>query len=526
MNASISRRWPCPASVLVASDGDPHKELGWPVNPPVPIECRRERESANRGRRPSASGIAVVDHSPLPQAPQHSDWGCSIPAFVAAAYRDAVKRRRQRDGAVTKHDRLDGRAVGAQDDRPKGGLLRESQQTPEPTPTPHFPSVACGTTREIPRDEQPVVDFDILILGPVPPPFGGISAHVSRLVPLLARAGFKVGVLNHFGSTDMPFVVAALGRNPINYYRIPKKFRVRIVHYHYSGWSELVALALARGSSDARYLLTLHSGAIYRPLRSKVPTVRRITRWALRRFDTIIAVHPNVASFIQSHVDEQRIEVVPAFLESGHDDRAGYDARIDAFLDSGRVLVVAAYGVRFLDDGRELYGLDMVAQAFTTLARDRKDLRLAIFLARRQLGPKPRRHLARLERRLEQAGLRDRAIIVFGLPLLPALRSNAVFVRPTRAEGDAVSVREAQSAGVPVVASDVVPRPSGVVIFPTDDVAKLCAALRVVLDHSDQPSRASTSGNVEQRLAEPFSDTLVRLYRRELASQAGETQPN
>jgi glycosyltransferase involved in cell wall biosynthesis len=58
-----------------------------------------------------------------------------------------------------------------------------------------------------------------------------------------------------------------------------------------------------------------------------------------------------------------------------------------------------------------------------------------------------------------------RAPNVFGLPLLPALRSHTVFVRPSRAEGGAVSVREAQSAGVPVVASDVVPRPPGVVVF-------------------------------------------------------------
>jgi glycosyltransferase involved in cell wall biosynthesis len=415
--------------------------------------------------------------------------------------------------------------AGAQDDR-RGGFLQESQQTPEPRPTPDSPSVAFGATHEVQRDEQRAVDFDILMLGPVPPPFGGVSSHVSRLVPILERSGLKVGVLNHFGSTDMPFVVAALNRNPMNYYRIPKKFRVRIVHYHYSGWSELVALALARGRSRARYIVTLHGSAIHRPLRSRVPFVRRITWWALRCFDTIIAVDPKVASFVQSHVDKQRVEVVPAFLESADDTSAGYDAPIETFLDSGRVLVAAAYGVQFLDDGRELYGLDMIAQAFTTLARDREDLRLAIFLARRQPGPKARRHLARLQRRLEQAGLRDRALIAFGLPLLPALRSNAIFVRPTRAEGDAVSVREAQSRGIPVIASDVVPRPPGVVVFPTDDVARLCEALRLVLDHSDRPSRVSTGGTVEERTPEPFSDPLIRLYREELAFQARQTHLN
>jgi glycosyltransferase involved in cell wall biosynthesis len=402
-----------------------------------------------------------------------------------------------------------------------GGSCRNRSKQPVRMPTPHSSSVARGATREIPHD------FDILILGPVPPPFGGISVHLSRLVPLLVRAGLKVGVLNHFESKDMPFVVATLNRNPLNYYRIPRRFRARIVHYHHSGWWPLVSLALAKADSSARYILTLHGGAIYGPLRSKVPIVSRITRWALSRFDTIIVVDPNVASFVQTNVGKQHIEVLPAFLEFRNDDLGAYDARIEAFLDSGRVLVVAAYGVQFLDDGRELYGLDMVTQAFMTLARDREDLRLAIFLARRQSGPKPRRHLARLEGRLEQAGLRDRVLILFGLPLLPALRSNAVFVRPTRAEGDAVSVREAQSAGLPVIASDVVSRPPGVVVFPTDDVARLCEALRVVLDDSVKSSRVSTSRNTEQRLAETFSDTLIRLYRSELETQArGARQKN
>jgi glycosyltransferase involved in cell wall biosynthesis len=257
-----------------------------------------------------------------------------------------------------------------------------------------------------------------------------------------------------------------------------------------------------------------------------VPIVGRITRWALGHFETIIAVDPAIASFIQSQVQRQRIQVVPAFLESGVDPSLEYDPHIETFFDSGRVLVVAAYGVQFLDHGREVYGLDIVTKAFAALARDRKDLRLAIFLARRQAGLKARRHLARVERRLEQAGLRDRVLIVFGLPLRPAFRSNAIFVRPTRAEGDAVSVREAQSAGVPVIASDVVPRPPGVVMFPTDDVGKLCEALRVLLDDPDPTWRVSMSERPRQRLTQPFSDTLIDLYREELATHARDAQSN
>jgi glycosyltransferase involved in cell wall biosynthesis len=146
-----------------------------------------------------------------------------------------------------------------------------------------------------PKEDRPESSLDILILGPVPPPFGGVSMHLARLVPRLQRAGFRVGVLNHFRSTDRAFVVGALNRNPLKYYFLPKKFRTRILHYRHSRWPQLVATALGKGSSKARYIVTLHSGDIdkqFPHLTTRKPLVGRITRWALRRFDTVIAVNP------------------------------------------------------------------------------------------------------------------------------------------------------------------------------------------------------------------------------------------
>ena len=379
--------------------------------------------------------------------------------------------------------------------------------------------IARSTAPEIRSEEKSDDAFDILILGPVPPPFGGISVHLSRLIPELEHAGFKVGVLNHFRSTALPFVVASLSKNPLNYYRVPKRFRTRLVHYHHSRWFHLVALALGKRKSRARYILTLHAGDIQKhfgELVSTAPFVSRITRWALSRFDTVICVDARVASLVREQLDGQRVEVLPAFLESPG--QAGeYDATIESFFNSGRVLVVAAYGVQFLEDGRELYGLDAAVHAFTTLAPEREDLRLAIFIARRPSRRRARRHLERLEQRLEGAGIRDRALVVFERPLVPALRANAVFVRPTRAEGDALSVREAQRAGIPVVASDVVPRPRGVATFREDDVAELCATLRAVLDGRIQTRSNVASVEATSATDENFSRRLIELYREELA---------
>ncbi len=348
-----------------------------------------------------------------------------------------------------------------------------------------------GNLRDMRGDRQTRDELDILILGPVPPPFGGVSVHLSRLVPFLIDAGFSVGVLNHFSSTEMPFVVGTLKRNPLNYFRLPRKFRARIVHYHHLRWLYLLAVALGKGSSNARYMLT--------------------------RFDTVIVVDPKIASIMQRHLDDRRVELIPAFLESGHGEAERYDASVESFLSSGRVLVLAAFGVKFLRDGREIYGLDTAVEAFVNLAGEREDLRLALFLARQPLRPKARRHLARLERRMDRAGVRERVLIAFGLPLAPALRSNAVFLRPTRAEGDALSIREALQAGVPVVASDMIRRPDGVVLFPAGDVAELCVAVNSVLDDSTHRSRQGVGSNTHDTAGDSFSEKLTRLYRRELA---------
>jgi hypothetical protein len=113
---------------------------------------------------------------------------------------------------------------------------------------------------------------------------------------------------------------------------------------------------------------------------------------------------------------------------------------------------------------------------------------------------------------MEDAGVRDRVLIVFGLPLTPAFRHDVVVVRATRTEGDALSVREALHAEVAVVASDVVDRPPGTVTFSTDDTVDLCHALRHVLD-TPRTRKQQFDTPPSEAAESQFLAPLIRIYR-------------
>src|SRR5919201_5141840 len=120
--------------------------------------------------------------------------------------------------------------------------------------------------------------LDVLILGPLPPPFGGVATHVQKLNELLGATGLRVGVLNHFRSSNGQ-ALATLNRNPLRYFVALARYKSRLVHYHHSRWSTLLAVAATRRFRKAsRYVMTLHGKALNRYLRSRRPFVARLTR--------------------------------------------------------------------------------------------------------------------------------------------------------------------------------------------------------------------------------------------------------
>jgi glycogen synthase len=333
-------------------------------------------------------------------------------------------------------------------------------------------------------------ELDVLLVGPYPPPLGGVSSHVRQVAAEMEATGYRLGVVDHFGGRHVaPPVVASLRRNPARYLLELNRQRAQVVHYHHAGrTSILMATALACNTRrESRWLITVHNHSLT-PKRGRGRS--RLTSWALNQFDDIIAVSPEVQLGLAQHVPGRPISVLPAFCGIADAGTSSLSDETREFFGSGGVtIILSAYRVRPLNGGGDLYGLRFAAGVFEALAPEIADLKLAAFLAHRPRTRVAKRYLTDSYRRLaiEYPG---RIHLVVGEPLAQALGPGTIYLRPTSSDGDAVSVREALTLGVPVLASDVAKRPSGVRVLPLADRSRWVQAVRDAVTDAQSQRRA------------------------------------
>lgn len=346
--------------------------------------------------------------------------------------------------------------------------------------------------------------IDILHVGPYPPPRGGVAVYVQRLVRRLDDIGVHAAVVNHFASSpDDRFVIGTVRRNPVLYWARLRRTRARLVHYHQSRYSTLLAVAHVARKAPQPFVLTVHGHGVSTLLDRRLPPISSTTAWALRQFDAVVAVSDEVAERLAPIVGAERISVIPAYLPPHDEPAEAADPRTVEFVAAGApTFVASAYRVTLVGAGRDLYGLDTAVEAFLRVAARRPSARLAIFVAMRPKRRREREYVSALLRRVADAGLERAVRVQFGEPLLPALVPGSVFLRPTRSDGDAVSLREALALGVPALASDAVERPQGTVVTPVADAAALAEAML-------QVRRPAVAGIPSDEGAEFFARTLA-----------------
>ena len=321
---------------------------------------------------------------------------------------------------------------------------------------------------------------NIILIGPYPPPYGGISVHIKNLANFLIDAGYILKwlcisekVIREIGGTDT-FRFQ-------NYYRIIYYLLKRgrtVYHIHVSGLGSFRRVffgIIPKIINGSKIVLTLHSGSFPIELNNQSKPLRLLVGLLLKSIDHFICVNELIQEAICSlGIDPKKTSIVPAFAVNCDLTHMELPSAIRTFYQNHSP-VLATMGYSY----ETHYGFDLSIKAVSALREIYPRIGLVI------AGPKNTdRYFDKLNSRFDL--INKPFILIAGEIEYPVnlliIKNGDVYLRPTDHDGDAVSIREALALNTPVVASRTSFRPEGILLFDIRDYEGLLLNIKSALD--------------------------------------------
>ena len=338
----------------------------------------------------------------------------------------------------------------------------------------------------------------IRVLGPFPPPYGGVALHCVRLVEALRNKGLIVCATSLGGvpsgivgvSKWKPWMM--LSRTPVHYHTDEGNHR----------WMRLFAWLWRLRNTP--YIVTVHSFRDRSEFQDR--KVLRQLSLAYARARAIIAISDEVADqlTLKLGIDRSAITVIASNLPvSRWEHSSTMPDTIATEWRSANVRIIANAGRIVSYKGEDLYGLDVLVKAFNAITDSDVGLCLVV-------GEVVDESIFSSLVSLIGDDKRITLVQEFPAPLTALVKHSHIVVRPTRTEGGpSLTLGEAIELGKWAIGSDAVPRPVGTVLF-TNSVHKDLS--RALLD-----SIANVRAN---RFPMPFLqssdvlDQIINVYHR------------
>ena len=343
----------------------------------------------------------------------------------------------------------------------------------------------------------------VLLLGPYPPPHGGVGSNLVSIHELLRKKGLSSQVINITRSRRAEGEGVLYPRSWLQLLVLLLRLRYDIVHLHIGGnvTPRLLALSLVCCMMPRRKaVLTFHSGGYPASKEGSSARPRSFRGFVFRRFDRIVGVNREIVElFRRFGVPEEKVRLILPHALSSEATARALPERFDGFIRSHRPVLLTVGGLE------PEYDCAIQIEALGAVRTKHPSAGLVIVGSgslepdlRGTIGSKPY----------------ARDILLCGdVPhddTLLAMRACDVFLRTTRYDGDSIAVREALHLGVPVIATDTGMRPAGVRLIPVADPRALERAIMLQLEQpavSRGPAESSEE-NIEAVLA--LYDELMR----------------
>lgn len=296
----------------------------------------------------------------------------------------------------------------------------------------------------------------VVLVGSLPPPVGGVTMHLSRFIHRAQQERLDISIIDIKKARSV-----VEGRECSGFWAALKVFfRSDIVHIHVSNNLKLF-LALFAKFCFKKVVYTHHNNLI------KEGFLFRLFCLIVDQF-----IFVNDKCIPESLLNDSKRagwSVIPAFIMPPElpklpemlAERIRKFDYVFCFNASARAMI----------DGRDVYGVDLVFDVLSDISIV-EYIQNFCFIFLDPSGAYRKQVNEFLE---VNPGCSSSFIYVHSpdISYSSLLKNSTVSIRPTRTDGDSLSVRESLALGVPVVASDVVSRPEGAIVFKAGDAADL-----------------------------------------------------
>jgi glycogen synthase len=349
----------------------------------------------------------------------------------------------------------------------------------------------------------------VLLLGPYPPPYGGVQVNLVSIREFLQARGIRCDVINltrhrrvEGGGIYYPESAAAV-------LRLLARLRYEVIHVHIGGnvTPRLLALCLCCCSiPGSRAVLTFHSGGY-----PSSPEGRAARRWSLRgmvfrRFDRVIAVNQEIADVMARYgVAPGRVRIITPWSPPPEAADSSLGPALEGFFARHAPVLLT---VGLLEPE---YDLPLQLETLGQIRKHHPGAGLVIIGS------------GSLEQQLRRAILStpyaEHVLLCGDVPHAETLAAVArcdVFLRTSLYDGDSLAVREALHFGVPVIATDNGMRPLGVMLVPPASSQALLGAIGDCLE-----GRAPRAASGELAGGQENLEAVLGLYK-ELVRRQGQ----
>jgi len=336
----------------------------------------------------------------------------------------------------------------------------------------------------------------LLLIGPIPEPIGGVSIHITRLSDLL-KSHYTIKYIDESPNHKHGiFNIRSL--NIIMYFKLI--IWADIVHIH-SGVNLFRLLHISISKLFRRKtIVTIHS------LSHQTSTLIKINSYFLKLANKVILVSKEINNSLHVRAPIIKEAFIPPTIK--------HEAKLPSYItrwinyqkDKQRTIISANASKITLHHNLDLYGFDLCIESVAHLINNlKKDVCLILIIGSKN---NPTDILKNYVNTIKKYRIEDRVLIsTDNLSFVRIIAESDIVLRPTCTDGDALTIREALFLNKTIIASDVVKRPQGTIIFTNRDTKDL--STKII---NNLPKTDTNSSNNKNHCTEEYFKFYEKIY--------------